>query len=81
MTDVNPAPTPHSTPPVVRMGTDLERQLAHLPVDRAAAEVAAHITKFWEPRMQADLVAILHAGTPPLGPVLAAAARLLAAGG
>ena len=81
MTDVDPAPTPHSTPPVVRMGTDLERQLAHLPVDRAAAEVAAHITKFWEPRMQADLVAILHAGAPPLGPVLAAAARLLAARG
>lgn len=78
MTDVDPAPTPHSTPPVVRMGNDLERQLAHLPAERAAEEVAAHITKFWEPRMQAELVAILRAGTPPLGPVLAAAARLLA---
>lgn len=78
MTDVDTAPTPHSTPPVVRMGNDLERQLAHLPAERAAEEVAAHITKFWEPRMQAELVAILRAGTPPLGPVLAAAARLLA---
>ena len=78
MTDVDTAPSPHSTPPVVRMGTDLERQLAHLPAERAAEEVAAHITKFWEPRMQAELVAILRAGTPPLGPVLAAAARLLA---
>ncbi len=78
MTDVDTAPTPHSTPPVVRLGNDLERQLAHLPAERAAEEVAAHITKFWEPRMQAELVAILRAGTPPLGPVLAAAARLLA---
>ncbi len=78
MTDVDAAPSPHSTPPVVRMGNDLERQLAHLPAERAAEEVAAHITKFWEPRMQAELVAILRAGTPPLGPVLAAAARLLA---
>lgn len=78
MTDVDTAPSPHSTPPVVRMGNDLERQLAHLPAERAAEEVAAHITKFWEPRMQAELVAILRAGTPPLRPVLAAAAGLLA---
>jgi formate dehydrogenase subunit delta len=44
------------------------------PRDAAAAAVADHINKFWEPRMRARLFERLDAGGPGLDPVVVAAA-------
>jgi len=66
-------------PAVLRMGRDITRQFAHLPPDRAAAEVAAHLGRFWEPRLRRELVALLADATSEADPVLRAAAGLLGA--
>jgi formate dehydrogenase subunit delta len=61
--------------PVVRLANEIGRQFEHLPLDRAAAQVAAHLTSFWEPRMRAELLAV---DPNELDPVAAAARDLLA---
>lgn len=46
----------------------------------AVAGTLDHIRKFWDPRMQADLVKLIEAGGEGLDPVARAAAKELAAG-
>jgi formate dehydrogenase subunit delta len=46
------------TPPVVRLANDIGAQFRHLPSGDAAAEVANHIRRFWDPRMRAELLAL-----------------------
>ncbi len=64
-------------PAVLRLGRDIVRQFEHLPADAAAEQVAAHIARFWEPRMRAELEALVGGGAPDIDPLLAAAATHL----
>ena len=64
-------------PAVLRMGRDIARQFGHLPADTAADRTAAHIARFWEPRMRAELAACLARPGVEVDPVLReAGARL-----
>ena len=47
---------------VIRMGHDIARQFAHRPREQAVEEVSAHLLKFWEPRMLAELRQVVSAG-------------------
>ena len=47
---------------------------------QAAAEVAAHIKRQWDPRMRRQIVEIFHAGNGAFSEVARAAVALLAAG-
>jgi formate dehydrogenase subunit delta len=40
---------------VIRLGHDVVRQFAHRGQADAVEEVSAHLLKFWEPRMRAEL--------------------------
>jgi formate dehydrogenase subunit delta len=57
------------------MGRDITRQFAHLPAEVAADEVAAHIARFWEPRMRLELATFLADHGVEMDPVLRAAAE------
>ena len=46
-------------------------------VDAAPQEIAAHITKFWDPRMRTQIIAHAAAGGAGLSPPALAAARQL----
>jgi formate dehydrogenase subunit delta len=46
---------------------------------QAAAEVATHIQRYWDPRMRREIVAAWRAGAPALSAVAGAAVALLAA--
>ncbi len=45
--------------------------------DAAPQEIAAHITKFWDPRMRTQIIAHAAAGGTGLSPAALAAARQL----
>lgn len=64
---------------VVRLANDIAAQFAHEPDDRAAADIAAHIRLFWEPRMTRELIGAVLGPDSGLLPRAADAARLLAA--
>jgi len=42
-------------PDLVRMLDQIARNFSHHPFDKAAGEVAQHLTSFWSPRMLSDL--------------------------
>ena len=63
--------------PEARMGNDIARQFAHLADDEAVARIAAHIDKFWEPRMRQALQGLAAAGDDTLDQRLTAAALSL----
>lgn len=44
------------TRPTVRLANDIAEQFEHLPHDKAVAEIAQHITSFWDPRMRRQLI-------------------------
>ena len=69
-----------TVPPVVRLGNDIARNLAHLPAGPAEEAVATHIRKFWDPRMRRELVAAVRSGTPDAAPLLVAAVEAYLAG-
>jgi formate dehydrogenase subunit delta len=60
---------------VIRMGHDIARQFAHRDHDAAVEEVSAHIRKFWDPRMRAELLRCVTAGDQDVEPILADAVR------
>lgn len=64
-------------PSDVRLANELARQFPHLPTDEAAAAVAAHIRRYWDPRMRAHLQRNLDARGADLLPAARAAAVLL----
>ena len=64
------------TDPQVRMATEIAAQFRNRPLDEAAADIAAHIRSFWEPRMRSRLLSQVDAGAVSDPLVLAAAALL-----
>lgn len=60
------------------MGHDIVRQFESRDPGQAAVEIAAHLKRFWEPRMLEELVSRVQAGEPGIPPLLAAAAHHLA---
>ncbi|MQY10631.1 hypothetical protein SRB5_07420 [Streptomyces sp. RB5] len=60
-----------------RMANDIARNLAHLGFDKAAAELAGHIGRFWDPRMRGRLLAQVDAGAPGIHPLVEQAVKLL----
>lgn len=60
---------------VVRMGHDIARQFAHRDHDAAVEEVAAHILKFWEPSMRAELRRCVAVDDHDIDPIVAEAVR------
>ncbi|THI95747.1 hypothetical protein E7Z54_18240 [Nocardioides sp.] len=59
------------------MINDIAAQFGHLPAEKAAGEVANHVRKFWDPRMQSRLLDLAAAGPGDLAPVAYAAAELV----
>jgi formate dehydrogenase subunit delta len=67
----------HNAPAEIRMVNDIIVNLAYLPSEQAAAAVASHVERFWDPRMKRRLIELVAADTEYLDPVLVAAAALL----
>ena len=67
-----------SPPPVLRLAGDIAAQFRHLPDEQAAAKVADHIGRFWDPRMREHLRELVAADEQGCDPVVARAATLLA---
>jgi formate dehydrogenase subunit delta len=68
------------TLPVVRLANDIAAQFHHLPPDEAAADVANHIRRFWDPRMRVALLELADHQQADLDPGVIAALRLLREG-
>jgi formate dehydrogenase subunit delta len=68
-----------TVPAEARMGNDIARQFTHLPASEAAEVIAAHIERFWNPRMRRNLEALAAAHDDSLDPLLVDAAGRLAA--
>jgi formate dehydrogenase subunit delta len=66
-----------TVPSEQRMANQIALNFRHVPDDRAAEAIAAHIGRFWDPRMRAKLLGLVNAGAEGLDPVVVAAARLL----
>ncbi|ODT97884.1 MAG: hypothetical protein ABS81_29145 [Pseudonocardia sp. SCN 72-86] len=61
------------------MVSDIVIHFAHRPADDAAAAIAAHLTKFWDPRMRRRLVEIVDGGEH-VDPVVLQVAQMLSLG-
>ena len=66
-----------TTPPVLRLAGDIAAQFRHRPPQDAARVIADHVTKFWDPRMRAQLIDLAGQAGAHCDPVVAAAAELL----
>jgi formate dehydrogenase subunit delta len=65
---------------VIRLANDIAAQFRHRPEDEAAAEVAAHIRRFWDPRMRAELLTLADHRQVDLDAGVLAAVELLREG-
>ncbi len=74
------AADPPHLPSYVRLANEIAVQFPQLSEDDAADAVAAHIRRFWDPRMRAGLHKHLAAGGADLLPISRAAATLLDSG-
>ena len=63
---------------LVRMSNQISRQFGYLSDDQAAAKVADHIHRFWEPRMLVAFEAHVASQPGDFEPIVLAAARILA---
>jgi len=63
--------------PEVRLANDIARQFHHLGLEAGSVAVADHIIRFWDPRMRAALLDLVHEGGTDLDPLVAAAADRL----
>jgi formate dehydrogenase subunit delta len=64
-------------PAEIRMVNDIVVNLHYLPTEQAAAAVADHVKRFWDPRMKRRLIELVAAESEDLDPVVVAAAALL----
>ncbi len=64
-------------PPPVRLANELSVQFPHLSSTAAAAAVAAHIRRFWDPRLRTALQGFFLSDEAALTPVARGAAQLL----
>lgn len=62
---------------IVRMANQIAAFFSAYPQEEAVAGIADHIRKFWEPRMKADLQALVEAPPDTLDPLVIKAARSL----
>lgn len=58
---------------VVRLATDITRQLEYLGEDAAVAAFVTHVTSFWDPRMRRLLVTAVEGGHAGVDDVMRAA--------
>ena len=61
------------------MANQIGRFFAHRPEDAAAADIADHLRKFWEPRMRDQIVAMLSDDSGRLEPAVRKAVESLRA--
>lgn len=66
------APAPH-----LRLVNDIAAQFRHRPPEEAAEQIAAHLRKFWDPRMRDRLLADAPAHGADLDPLALRATELL----
>ena len=59
------------------MANDIAVQFHRLPARQGAEAVAAHINRFWDPRMRARLLQYVAGSTSDLDPLVVAAAGLV----
>jgi hypothetical protein len=71
------APPPGCKARAVRLINDIAAQFPHVCVEEAATRIAAHVSRFWESRMRANLRAALAQPDSGLDERAEAAARLL----
>ncbi len=64
-----------STDKIIRMANQIATFMASKPHDQGLDGVASHINDFWEPRMRAQLFAVLDAGGAGLHPLVREAAE------
>jgi formate dehydrogenase subunit delta len=67
----------HNAPAEIRMVNDIIVNFGYLPTEQAAAAVANHVKRFWDPRMKCRLIELVAAEPEHLDPVVVAAAALL----
>ena len=53
---------------LIYMANQIGKFFAHRPADEAAAEIANHLQKFWEPRMRSQIIALLDRSDTALDP-------------
>lgn len=64
--------------PAMRLATEIAAQFRHLAPNEAAATIAGHIGRFWDPRMRAQLLDQVRQAGEQCDAHVAAAARVLA---
>jgi hypothetical protein len=69
----------HLISPQVRMANEIAMQFHHRPADEAAAAIANHIRRFWDPRMKSELLNRAETDAGALDPLVIAAVRKLKA--
>ncbi|MDP9219897.1 MAG: formate dehydrogenase subunit delta [Actinomycetota bacterium] len=62
---------------IVELAEDIARNLAYLPDEQSADAIATHVRSFWDPRMIAQLSAIVAADPSAVRPTVAKAVSLL----
>jgi formate dehydrogenase subunit delta len=68
-----------SSPPALRLATEIAAQFRHVPEADAADTIAHHIRLSWDPRMRMQLRDLVAAAGPDCDPVVARAVQLLEA--
>jgi formate dehydrogenase subunit delta len=66
-----------NAPSEIRMINNIAAHFGYLRAEQAAAAVADHIKRFWDPRMKQRLLMLVASDTRDLDPVSVAAAGLL----
>jgi formate dehydrogenase subunit delta len=66
-----------NAPAEIRMINNIAAHFGYLRAEQAAAAVADHIKRFWDPRMKQRLLLLVASDTRDLTPVSIAAAGLL----
>jgi formate dehydrogenase subunit delta len=64
-------------PAEIRLVNNVAIQFRYLPAEQAAAAIADHIRRFWDPRMKRRLFELVDAQTKDFDPAAVAAAALL----
>jgi formate dehydrogenase subunit delta len=64
-------------PAEIRMINSIAAHFGYLRAEQAAAAVAEHVRRFWDPRMKRRLLMLVSSDTRDLDPVAVAAAALL----
>jgi formate dehydrogenase subunit delta len=69
-----------TTDRLVYMAHQIARNLATMGEARAVAALAEHLTRFWDPRMKAQIIAMAQDQPERLSPIVAAAVARMAQG-